>query len=414
MKKICLLGMSLVTALATMAQADVVKDVEHMLKGSDPDYAKVMQAIQPALSNPSTANTVMPWYLAGKASIGEFNDVLKKIQTGQEVTPQQKKDASIALVKGFDYYLKALPLDSLPNEKGKIKPKKSKEMLNSIKMNHYNLRFAADFLYEAQDFDNAYRALDMYLAAPQMAVLGDNAPTADPDTIRGALMLYETQVMLLGAYQHPDTVKVKKAIEILDKIPATGYEDEKVYSFGVAAGELIGDAPTRIKFAKAGYDKYGSTNVEFAKILINDRLENEDYAGALELAESADNSVPADNKTLHAQMANVKGLILARNGDYSSAKKSYEKALELDPEFYEAMHKLGLVILADIEKQMNENETLTYQNFKDEALRAADLLEKAYNHDEIAFSGVPYNLYSVYYNLGPDYVEKSKYWEQLK
>ncbi len=414
MKKICLLGVSLATALVTMAQADVVKDVEHMLKGSNPDYAKAMQAIQPALSDPATANTVMPWYLAGKASIGEFNEVLKKVQIGQEVTPQQKKDASIALVNGFNYYLKALPLDSLPNEKGKIKPKKSKEMLNTIKMNHYNLRFAADFSYEAQDFDNAYRALDLYLNAPQMAVLGNNAPAADQDTIRGALMLYETQVMLLGAYQHPDTAKVKKAAEILEKIPATGYEDEKVYSFGVAAGELIGDTPTRIKFAKAGYDKYGSTNVEFAKILINDCLEREDYAGAMKLAESADSNVPADNKALHAQMANVKGLIYARNDDYASAKKSYEKALELDPKFYEAMHKLGLVILADIEKQINASETLTYQNFKDEALRAAALLEEAYNHDEIAFSGVPYNLYSVYYNLGPDYVEKSKYWEQLK
>ena len=136
MKKISILGVCLLTGLAAMAQVSLVKDVEHTLKGSSPDFQKGLNDVQPALTNSETAGTMMPWYLAGKAGFGLYDNLYVQESLGATLTPDQKKTAGHALVDGYNYYFKALHLDSVPNEKGKIKPKKSKEILKAMASNY--------------------------------------------------------------------------------------------------------------------------------------------------------------------------------------------------------------------------------------------------------------------------------------
>lgn len=414
MKKICLLGMSLVTTFAAMAQADVVKEVEHTLKGAKPDYSKALKEIQPALTNPETANTVMPWYLAGKAAFGVFDDVFAAIQTGNDVSPEQKKAAGLAYVNGFNYYMKALPLDSLPDEKGKIKPKKSKEILNTLKGAHTYLNYAAGFLFDSRDYDDAYRALDLFVTAPSNPILAKNPPVELADTIRGQMLLAEAQALLLSNEANPDSLKAVKAIEVLDAINGTGFESDNIYNFGLIAARSIGDKEAKTRFAKAGYDKYGTSNIQFIGELINDRLDKEDYAGASEYVRTAENATAADNTSMLSQLANIQGAICERSNDLDGAYNAYTKALQLNPESYDSMYRLASVMLMKVDKQTSEDENLSALNFKDDLLKAADLLEKAYNHDDIAYSGIPYQLYTIYYLLGNDYVDQAKYWEQLK
>ncbi len=225
MKKVSLIGLGLFTAFAAVAQTSVVKDVEHELKSGNPDYAKALQSIKPALTNAETANTMMPWYLAGKAGFGLFDNAYKQEMVGQTLSADQKKQAGVAYVDGYDYYLKALQLDSIPDEKGKIKPKKSKEILKTINGGYPYLRTAAIFLMQANDFDDAYNAWELYVSLPTNPLLGKEAPAQLADTLLGESMFYQANCMLASDQIQQDKAKVEKAIKKLNKVLETGYQN---------------------------------------------------------------------------------------------------------------------------------------------------------------------------------------------
>lgn len=111
MKKISLLGLGLFTAMAATAQTNVVNDAKHMLDQAKPDYAAVQKTIQPALQDPSTANTAMPWYINGKAGFGIFDNAYMQEALGTQLSADQKKAAGVGLLEGYNSYIKALPLD---------------------------------------------------------------------------------------------------------------------------------------------------------------------------------------------------------------------------------------------------------------------------------------------------------------
>lgn len=414
MKKMILLGVGLLATAGAMAQKEAVTSADRMLKGSNPNYVAALNEIQPALSNPETSGQMITWYTAGKAAFGVFDDAFKKLTVGQQPSPEEMKQAGQALCDGFDYYMKALELDSLPDEKGKVKPKKSGEILKTLKATHPKLNLAAGFLFDTQDYDNAYRALDLFVEAPSYPQLVKNPPVELADSVRGQMYLAEAQALLLSDQANHDAAKVQKALEIVELIPATGYESENTYKFALIAASSLGNKEAKTRWAKAAFQKYGASDVQYIGELINDELDSENYPAALALVDQALGVVASDNNEILSQLYNIRGIINSRDNKFADAKADLEKALSYSPENYEAMYRYGLAILADIEAQQNANENLLTSTFKDDMLKAAGMLEKAFNHDEDKYSSAAYTLYSVYYNLGKDYVEQAKYWEALK
>lgn len=414
MKKLILLGVGLCATVGAMAQIDLVKQVERDIKGANPNYSQALAAIQPALTNSETAGMMNTWYVAGKTAFGVFDDLLKKITVNQTPSPEEMRNAGVALCDGFDYYIKALSLDSLPDEKGKIKPKKSGEILKTLKASHPKLTNAANYLHEIGDFDNTYRAYKIYAETPSMPQLAKNPPKELDDTIRGNVYLCMAQALLLSDQEKHDVEKVTKALEILELIPATGYNDEKTYQFALAAAYVLNDKAATSRWAKEANEKYGTSNVQYIGILINNELDSEHFPEARALVDKAIGVVTPDNNTMLSELYNIRGTINIRDSKFVDAKGDFEKSLSYNPEYYKSMYLFGIAILGDIEAQQNANENLPIIFFKDDLLKAADLLEKAYNHDEMQYSDAAYRLYSIYYNLGNDYVEQAKYWEQLK
>ena len=167
MKKITLLGLGLFTAMAASAQTNVVNDAKHMLDQSKPDYAAVQKAIQPALQDPSTAKTAMPWYINGKAGFGLYDNAYMQEALGTQLSADQKKAAGTGLLQGYESYMKALPLDVEVDKKtgepkvdkktGKAKPGKlTKEMVKTMKDNYISLKTGGIYLFDAQDYSGAY------------------------------------------------------------------------------------------------------------------------------------------------------------------------------------------------------------------------------------------------------------------
>ena len=124
MKKIALLGVCLAATATGFAQNSLVKEAE--VEAKSKNYEKAMTMIVPAFSNPETAGSAYTYYVPGKAGVDMYNDLYAATLLGKQV---DKKKMGHALIDGLSYLLKALPLDSVADAKGKIKTKYSKNIL---------------------------------------------------------------------------------------------------------------------------------------------------------------------------------------------------------------------------------------------------------------------------------------------
>ena len=414
MKKISLIGLSLFTAFAVVAQTTVVKDVERELKATKPNFSKALADIKPALTNPETAETMMPWYLAGKAAFGVFEDAYVQESLGQALTPENKNAAGLAYVEGYNNYIKALHLDSVPDAKGKIKPKKSKEIQKELANGFNNIYTAAVFLMQASNYDGAYDAWELYVTMPGNPVLGKSQIPVLPDTILGQAYFYQATCMLASDQMKQDDAKVVKALKKLNQVMGTGFRQPEVYTYGILASNRLGDKAEKTKFAQAGYDMYGTADITFIGELINNKLEVEDYPGALEFADKAIAATDPSNAELLAQIYSIKGIVASRSENFDGAIEVLKQSLSYNPNLADANFYLAQAMLQKVEATVNADEKLSMTDFKLELLEAAEYLKKAYELDDVKYSTVPDNLYRIYYNLGADYVEESKYWEMLR
>ena len=132
MKKISILGLCLVAGLSMSAQKSLIKEVESAVKAGNFDYPTVKAKIVEITTNPETKDDVKAWMAAGNASFAHYDTLFLKMQMGQEV---DKKEIGNAMIDGYEYMIKALPLDTVINEKGKVKAKESKKILKSEMLN---------------------------------------------------------------------------------------------------------------------------------------------------------------------------------------------------------------------------------------------------------------------------------------
>jgi len=122
MKKLILLGAAaIMLAPSASAQMSLVKDLaKHAASNKIEDLQNVLTNIAPALTNAESANDVLTWFTAGKASFGLYDQLL------QAKLLQQPVDQALmtkSLTDGFTYYQKALKLDTIveTNKDGSIK-----------------------------------------------------------------------------------------------------------------------------------------------------------------------------------------------------------------------------------------------------------------------------------------------------
>ncbi len=403
MKKTLLIGLSLMAAMSMTAQMNVVKEVERNLKGSNPNSAQALKDIQPALTNPETAKLAQTWIVAGKAGFDVFTDVNLLAATGQNISNDQKKDAANALYDGFTYYLTALPLDTVVNEKGKVKTKYSKDIIKQIQKQYPQLPNGAAYAWEAQDYNKAYDLFEMYLQLPYSPVLGENAPTAEPDTIQGRMMWNQVVAKLLLNQPAEALTKIRQ-MEKYNYIP------DEYYEYAVAAAQQAGDDAAATEFARKGIEKYGASNTTFIATLINDQLNKKDYAAAYKLANDALAQTAADAKELRSQLYDILGTIAENDDKADEAEQHFRKSVEEDPNYAKGWYDIGRIV--HNRAITVDNNIETEQQRKDQVYplerEAAGYFEKSYQLDD-SQSSIPGILYRIYYMLGDE--EKANYWQ---
>lgn len=406
-KKLLVAGLVVAAAMSVSAQQSVVKEVERSLKASNPDYEQLLKEIQPALSNPETAGLAETWFLAGRAGMEFYQDAMIAQATGRPYGVAKDAQAAGALLDGFNYFLQALPLDSVADAKGKIKTKVSKDIVKRINDRYDQLRNAGVMAWQNQDYQKAYDIWEMYLTLPTNPLLGKNAPKAATDTIQGEIMWNQAIAMLLKGNNELGLKKFRQ-------MDGYGYIPNDYYSYAMSAAQAIGDEESANEFARKGLAQPGGeSNSGFLAQLINTELDKKNFAAAYDLVNQALASTPAENGELRGQLYDIIGTIYENDNKLDEAAKSFKQAFEANPEYAKGYFDYGRMLYNQA-LQMDENlsDAERVEKVDPQFKEAAKYFEKAFELDE-ELSQIPNILYRLYYRLGAGYEDKASYWQNM-
>lgn len=404
MKKFLLLACGLFIAGASYAQESVLKEAERGLRVEVPDHDKIASMLEGAMRDPSTADHVKTWFLAGKNAFQTWQTGYELLQIGGN---PDKVKMSRSIINGYDYFTKALPMDTIYDAKGKVKTKYSKEIVKTLAASPTNFYDAGVFLYEANDLKNAYRAWEIYTLLPNMKSLGKEAPAMPADSVL-ATTYYNMGIFAYQADMKPEALKSFTAAARLG-------QGEVAYDNALAMAQELDDMAAMEEIANEAFNKYGKQN--YIGALVNVYVKNGQYDKALTMINKALEANP-DNAILH----NVKGVLVEnRTNDESitpeeaaaanaEALEQYGKAVELDPEFAEARYNYGRVIANKAYKTSEDAIDLTtaeYNQLKADTIdplfkQAAEQLEKAIAINPEANRQAFAILKNIYYNLNDE------------
>ena len=294
--------------------------------GKTDQLGNARNLIKQAMENPETANDVRTYYVAGKI---EF-DAYDKATTAQMINPDDAsaKPTVMAdeLLNGYKYYMKALPLDSVPNEKGKVNPKNSKNMINTI-VGHANDFFTAGASYfnEKMYYPQAYEAFVTYASLPASGLMGKSASLIPAEQIATAYFNAG-----LSAYSGD---AVEQSAEAFKNARLNGYDQPEAYIYEIACWQTIAqrdesrnqEAQDNIMaVAKAGYDKFGIEQPVFINNLINSLVVDNKIDEALSQLNEAIAANP-DNAALYG----LRGFVYDRAENEDASEADYRKAAEM-------------------------------------------------------------------------------------
>lgn len=393
MKKLSILGLCLFAGLTAVAQKSLVKEVERELKSSIDQYPQKLEKLKPAFTDAETAETAYPWFVAGKGGMDYFDNQEVMKQMGKSV---DDKVIGNVLLNSFDYLIKALPLDSIPNEKGKIKPKYSKDIIKLVQGHYQDLNKSAINLWQVQDYTTAYNSWKLYMELPNNPVLGVNAPAAMADTI--ACDIYYN--MGLAAWQ---AGSLQEALDAFDVAMAKGYNKKSIYDYAIAvAYGMDKNSEKMAYYAELAYPLYGAEDNAYIGYIINNKIANKEFEEAQVLLEKYIQADPSN-----AQLYYVLGVLYDSQENSEKAMENYKKAIDINPENAQALLQYGRQLCNKAYRLDDEISTLPAAQYNERRTNEVNVifkeatvyLEKAYQIDPDNTSDALALLRNCYYNL---------------
>ena len=143
----------LLSATLSFGQKALVDQAWTLAKRTEkPDFKQARTSIQEALAGES-AEDVKAWYVAGNIEQRYFEKENGQAQYGLKANEAEMYQA---LSNGYKYYRQAVALDTLPNEKGKVKPKYVKNIAKDLLANSDGYINGGVYYFNNQDYKKAY------------------------------------------------------------------------------------------------------------------------------------------------------------------------------------------------------------------------------------------------------------------
>lgn len=301
-------------------------------------------------------NPAEQFYKAGKEKFEQYDDNQAKLYLPSNNNPVDTLSMCIALLEGYENYVKALPLDTIiqTNKDGspkidkktgkpKTKTKYSKDIVNTIAGHHNDFSIAGSVFYGKEDYASAAKAWTIYASLPSAEFLGDKKPELADSTI--AETFYNVGVSQYFAKNY------EESIDALGKAKKLGYANDNFR--------------TILQLSVSGaVDKY---------------MVAKDYAKCDEILDGAIANFPNE-----AMFIMFKGIVIeTETEDIEQAISYYKESAEKDPTLADAQYHVGryynnkAVTLMNAEENLNLTDEELGKIIDPICLQAKPYLEKA-------------------------------------
>jgi len=329
MKKIAVLILLITVAFAVNAQNSKRTSAFNYLRYGKLDKAK--EAIDAATEHPKTMNDPKTWFYRG--------NVYLAIQLSDD--EKYKNLDPDPLDEAYNAYLKAKELD----EKGEF-TKEIDDRLTVCAEQYYN---KGVIFYNNKKYDEAMQAFG------RAASMNESLGLVDTTSNFSAALCAEL------AHKNDEAIKYYK------KLLAMNYKKPDVYNSLANIAKVQGDTAQALQYIHEGRDIFPNS-IELMISETNIYLATGDTEKAMELLKLA---IKQDDKnpTLYYAI----GTNYDNAGNFEEAEKNYLKAIELDPNYFDANYNLaalyvnkGISIFAEADKlPLNAEEK--YNQMIDEA-----------------------------------------------
>lgn len=398
MKRVLLTVALCVAASASFAQKKVVNEAQSIAKGSNADFGEARILIKGALENPETKDDAKTWYVAGFIEDQQFNAERAKQILGQQPNEPVMYEALYGILP---YFQKAYELDQLPNEKGKVKPKYTKDIKSILSANHVYLFNGGAYYFDKQEYKKAYDFFNQYVEISELPMFA-GTQTAEKDSTFMTVQFYAAAAASLAKDS-------RLAIAALERAKNTPYRQYDVYQYlcyEYGEARTAQDSVMLEKTFEEGMQVFPDSAF-FLNNLINTYIYSNRNEKALEMLNVAIQKNPND-----ANLYNVMGRVYETGlKDYANAEKNFQIALEKDPNLTDALSNIGRIYYNQgVNKLSEANMINDSKKYQEELGMAKDLFKKALPYYKKAHEAEPEKmdnmiaLRGIYYNLnmGPE------------
>lgn len=392
MKKLFIFTLLMVSASGVFAQDNLWRKAQSLCDGNKLDEA--LQTIQPCLTSSETTKKAEAWNTMCNIQYAIFARESTKESDNKKNGTKTPYD-TLAMYNSAAGVVKAAiecdKYDAAPNEKGKVKINFRQVNANKAFLIRPQVINAGLYEYNRKNLDKAYEFFSLYIESGK-SPLFTGLNTAS-DNYLGTVAYYASLV----AYNQKNYSGVSKYIDLAltDTSMVRDAMELKVFNYRDSK-----DSINYIKSLKEAHNKFPQ-ETKYFDMLIAAYMNANNLAATQEFAKE---EMAKDPKNKAAWYVN--GVVLMQQKNWDEAITDFKKALEIDPNYFEATFNVGACLnskASDMrEKAVDKRGNMTlaaYNNIKPVVESSRDYLEKARSLAPDRADLWAYPLYSVYYAL---------------
>jgi len=390
MKRVLLTVALCIATSVAFGQKKAVSDAQSIAKGTNPDFTEARSLIKGALDNSETKDDAKTWFVAGFIEDQQFNAEKTKQILGQKPDEAKMYEAVYAV---YPYFKKALDLDQVPDAKGKVKPKVTKDVKSILGADHVFLFNGGAYYFDQKNYQKAFDFFNQFLEIADMPLFAETSTAAKDST-------YMT-VQFYAGVASTQINNPQVAIKALERAKNTPYRQNDVYQYLCYEYEQVKDTVAMENTLTEGQKLFPGEDY-FMNSLINIYIYSNRNDKAIESLNAAIAKRPDD-----ANLYNVLGRVYETGlKDFANAEKNFKIALEKNPELIDAMSNIGRIYYNQgVAKQSEANAINDTKKYQEETAKAKDLFKQALPFFKKAHDAKPDEseymiaLRGIYYNL---------------
>ena len=349
-------------ASAASAQESVVKEAKKA-KGNPAEAAKI---IEPALTDPSTANDPETWKLAGDFQKSIYDDENMKLYLPGETADTAKLYSSLA--KMFEYYTKCDEVEQAKVKSGELKkPKLRKKLAQELAKVRPQLTNAGSDAYNVGDYAGALKYFGLFVDTPQYPMF------ADMDAVKN-----DTLVPLIANYAALAANSLKDNSAIVKYAAIGKNHKEEGYRSLMCLAEVYGKGETPDSTQWLATIKEGVEKFPGQEYFVGNLMDYYIVKGKVADALAEINQILANNPTPYFMY--VKGVLQYESKDYDGAIATFNDVIAKGSDFQaESYSKIGDCYFFPAQSIVEENSKISMDDPKYAAneKQIAEMYEKA-------------------------------------